>query len=293
MTTTTIRNKTTATTISTSDWLILETVNGTFKFSTASFLNKLDATSIIAGDNIKATVANNTVTLTGISIWYIIGIYASAPSVATSGKRYYNSTSNLIFTSNGSSWGAGVAPASDALYLNTSNSFLYYYTGTTLSEVLTRIKTDKVFTVNSGYINETTHLPDLMAIDVGATNILHFKVNSSYGYLSATTALGDKFTITSISDYDVSSLTNGTYKVLLDINGTITLTKNTLSVGSTIPNSPVSGDYWLNTVASPYKLQRYTTSWIDVSNQFVQIGTVVISSGALTSVTTNEYNIAH
>ena len=63
-----------------------------------------------------------------------IAMAATAPATCSTGQKYFNSTSNLIFTATGSNiWsGAGVAPLSDKIYVDTSSDLSYRWGGSVM-----------------------------------------------------------------------------------------------------------------------------------------------------------------
>ena len=66
----------------------------------------------------------------------LVAISASAPSSATIGDMYYNTTDNKVYTAIAeNTWNSGETPRYDGFYINTSDSSLYYYNGTKLIHV--------------------------------------------------------------------------------------------------------------------------------------------------------------
>lgn len=66
----------------------------------------------------------------------LVTISASAPSSATIGDMYYNTTDNKVYTATETNvWDNGGNPRYDGFYINTSDSSLYYYNGTKLIHV--------------------------------------------------------------------------------------------------------------------------------------------------------------
>lgn len=63
----------------------------------------------------------------------LVTISTSAPSSATIGDMYYNTTDNKIYTATGTNtWDSGSTPRYDGFYVNTSDNTLFYYNGSTL-----------------------------------------------------------------------------------------------------------------------------------------------------------------
>jgi len=66
------------------------------------------------------------------NVW-LIAVDNTEPTSASSGDRYFNTTTNLIYTYDGSAWSVtGEEPDTDSLYIDSSNNRTYVYNGTTL-----------------------------------------------------------------------------------------------------------------------------------------------------------------
>ena len=65
----------------------------------------------------------------------LLDVTGTAPSTCTTGNKYYNTSSNKIFTATATNtWGnTGETPESGKIYVNTSNSKTYRWSGTTLA----------------------------------------------------------------------------------------------------------------------------------------------------------------
>ena len=66
----------------------------------------------------------------------LIAVSATAPSECSEGDKYYNTSTNLIYTATGTdTWGVtGEQPSTLYTYMNTYNTKIYYYDGTSFSE---------------------------------------------------------------------------------------------------------------------------------------------------------------
>lgn len=63
----------------------------------------------------------------------LVTISDTAPSTATTGDMYYNTTDNKVYTAVATNtWDSGSTPRYDGFYINTSDNTLFYYNGSTL-----------------------------------------------------------------------------------------------------------------------------------------------------------------
>lgn len=63
----------------------------------------------------------------------LVTISSTAPSTATIGDMYYNTTDNKVYTATATNtWDSGTTPRYDGFYINTSDNTLFYYNGSTL-----------------------------------------------------------------------------------------------------------------------------------------------------------------
>lgn len=63
----------------------------------------------------------------------LVTISDTAPSTATTGDMYYNTTDNKVYTATGTNtWDSGSTPRYDGFYINTNDNTLFYYNGSTL-----------------------------------------------------------------------------------------------------------------------------------------------------------------
>lgn len=98
----------------------------------------------------------------------LVTISTSAPSGATTGDMYYNTTDNKVYTAIGeNTWDSGSTPRYDGFYVNTSDNTLFYYNGTTLvgaggSQTSINVKneetTSETDVYSCNYINKIIHI---------------------------------------------------------------------------------------------------------------------------------------
>ena len=63
----------------------------------------------------------------------LVTISDTAPSSATTGDMYYNTTDNKVYTATATNtWDSGSTPRYDGFYINTNDNTLFYYDGNTL-----------------------------------------------------------------------------------------------------------------------------------------------------------------
>lgn len=98
----------------------------------------------------------------------LVTISDSAPSTATIGDMYYNTTDNKVYTATGTNtWDSGSTPRYDGFYINTNDNTLFYYNGTTLvgaggSQTSINVKneetTSETDVYSCNYINKIIHI---------------------------------------------------------------------------------------------------------------------------------------
>lgn len=139
------------------------------------------------------------------------------------------------------------------------------------------------FCLKSG--NITSGNADLLAYS-GTT--LSFKIGGSYSSALWTSANGTQETITTLANINGLS-TNGTYSVIKELGVTNAIaTSSKVTQGKTFPTSPSEGDYHclITTGLSTHKFVSNT--WVET--HYIQLGTVTVSGGVITAVSTNSYN---
>ena len=139
------------------------------------------------------------------------------------------------------------------------------------------------FVVERAYINSSGN----SAFMTYSGGNLVFRINSnysSYGPLVAVPANNlPRFTVTSVSNLNLSSYANGTYNIFLNKDGVAYAYNNTIYTQKAAPSSPVVNDIFVNTSCSPLTAKIYqNSSWVDFND--VYLGYVKVSGNEITSV---------
>lgn len=97
----------------------------------ATNLDKMDTALKQAHDGVRSLSANKI----DKSTIELLTVDSTAPITCSEGDMYYNTTTNLIYTATGTdTWGTtGETPSSKYLYVDLTNSKLYYYDGATFT----------------------------------------------------------------------------------------------------------------------------------------------------------------
>lgn len=120
-------------------------------------------------------------------------------------------------------------------------------------------------------------------------NILSFKIGGSYVNMGATTANGTHFDISSISDIDFASASNGTYYFYIQSDGTVSYYATALYIQRKAPITPATNDVWLDTSKELLTCYKWSgTAWAEV--QFVPFVKVIKTGGVIVSVETLQFN---
>jgi hypothetical protein len=82
---------------------------------------KIPADQLNFGDNDNVTV--------------LLLVSAAEPSAGTAGAQYINTTDFLLYTSNGTSWGAGAALQLEHIYIDGATEIWYRWTGANLAPI--------------------------------------------------------------------------------------------------------------------------------------------------------------
>ena len=97
----------------------------------ATNLDKMDTALKQAHDGVR-NLSTNKIDKSTIEL---LTVDSTAPATCSEGDMYYNTTTNLIYTATGTdTWGTtGETPSSKYLYVDLTNSKLYYYDGATFT----------------------------------------------------------------------------------------------------------------------------------------------------------------
>lgn len=156
----------------------------------------------------------------------------------------------------------------------------WYLTGGVLKDRLPR------FCANNGYV-DTDGEADLMSVS-GATITWKIDDGTTYKPLVCTPANELKsFTLTSVNNFDASTLADGEYTLCINKYGNITAMGN-LYAQKAEPDTPSSNDIWLNTSVEPLNAYYYTGSWVTFNN--VPIAKITVESATITASETLPYN---
>lgn len=156
---------------------------------------------------------------------------------------------------------------------------------TKIEDDLKKVGTTVPFSMNSGNVDSNGNA-DLLGYS-GTT--LSFKVGSSYPTLVMTYADKSQETLSALSDITGLS-SNGNYIVLKEKNSSAAnvILSTKITQGKIFPASPVDGDYHCLTSTDLKTYKRISGAWVET--QYVLIGTVIVSGGTITTVSTNPYN---
>lgn len=154
------------------------------------------------------------------------------------------------------------------------------------------VNADKLarFCVNSGNI-DTNGKGDLMSV---SGSVVTWKVGNTYPDIVCTPANGlVSFTLSTINNFDASTLADGTYVLCINKNGVISshhyIEGNLTYATQKEPASPASGQIWLNMSVSPLNAYQYNGSiWIPFYK--VPLGVITVESGSITTYYTLPFN---
>ncbi len=109
------------------------------------------------------------------------------------------------------------------------------------------------------------------------------------GPLVATTAQGEKFTVGTMADLDVSRLTATTLYIYLMRTGAPTYSRGAFYASAEEPTTASVGDVWFQTVEPLASYQRLVDTWLEV--YIAPVGEVYLDgAGKITGVSTYPYN---
>ena len=136
-----------------------------------------------------------------------------------------------------------------------------------------------IFCINSGALNENKE-PDIL----NAQGLI-LSFNTPF---TATNVEGKTVTVASLEDISLSGYEDGIYNVFVDLEGEITILKNTIYRQSFEPANTLN-TVWLDTSNNPLSSKIYTANgWDDFLK--IPIGYFVIENAAITKTVTNSYN---
>lgn len=157
-------------------------------------------------------------------------------------------------------------------------------------ESLSQSLTDEIakagakFCANSG--NISAGKPDLFGY---SGLMITPKIGGTYSDLTISDYSGAKTVINFVSAISMSGKTDGTYNIFITPAGVLYASKNKIYRQAARP-AMTDGDVWLNTSVEPLSCIKYDGT-SDGEFLDVPLGVVVILANAITSLTTNEYNM--
>ena len=159
----------------------------------------------------------------------------------------------------------------------------YYRGGAVNNDKLTR------FCVNSGNVDANGN-GDLLSV---SGSVVTFKVGSTYPNLVCTPANQLlSFTLTTINNFNTSTLADGTYVLCVSKNGVVThhpYIPGTLTYfANKAPTSPAAGQLWADSSKEPLISYQYNSGWIPFYS--VPLCVVTVESGAVTASYTLTFN---
>lgn len=159
----------------------------------------------------------------------------------------------------------------------------WYRSGQVNNDKLTR------FSVNSGNLDSEGN-GDLISV---SGSVVTFKVGGTYPNIVCTPANQlASFSLSTINNFNTSTLADGTYVLCVSKNGV--LSAHTLGNGyisKKAPESPVSGQLWLDVSKEPLVAYQYVNEWIPFYG--VPLCVVTVSSGAVTNSYTIQFNTVY
>ena len=159
----------------------------------------------------------------------------------------------------------------------------WYRSGQVNNDKLTR------FSVNSGNVDADGN-GDLISV---SGSVVTFKVGGTYPNVVCTPANQlSSFTLSTINNFNTSTLADGVYALCVSKNGTLTVHPygngyfSHLSHGA--PANPVAGQLWLDTCKEPFVAYQYNSGWVPFYS--VPLCVVTVASGAVSASYTIPFN---
>lgn len=156
----------------------------------------------------------------------------------------------------------------------------WYRSGQVNNDKLTR------FSVNSGNLDSEGN-GDLISV---SGSVVTFKVGGTYPNIVCTPANQlASFSLSTLNNFNTSTLADGTYVLCVSKNGVLSAhTFGNGYISKKAPESPVSGQLWLDVSKEPLVAYQYVNEWIPFYG--VPLCVVTVSSGAVTNSYTIQFN---
>lgn len=159
----------------------------------------------------------------------------------------------------------------------------WYRSGAVNNDKLTR------FSVNSGNVDSNGN-GDLISV---SGSVVTFKVGGTYPNIVCTPANQlASFTLSTINNFNTSTLADGTYALCVAKNGVVSAHSfGDGYISKKAPESPVSGQLWLDVSKEPLVAYQYNSGWIPFYG--VPLCVVTVASGAVTNSYTIQFNTVY
>lgn len=156
----------------------------------------------------------------------------------------------------------------------------WYLNGGANRDKLTR------FCANSGNLDSNGNA-DLMSVS-GSTITWKIDDGTNYKPLVCTPANElISFTLTSVNNFDASTLADGSYTLCINRYGTVSVMGG-IYTQPTAPTTPSVNDIWVNTSVEPLNTYYYTGSWVAFND--VPIAEITVASGSITASRSLRFN---
>lgn len=123
---------------------------------------------------------------------------------------------------------------------------------------------------------------------ISTSTTCFFKIGGSYPDLALTFADKSQEILTSLASI-TGLTTNGTYTVLKEKGqNPIAVLSSKVGQGKTFPTSFANGDYFCLTATELQTYKSISGEWVEI--QYIVLGSLIVSSGVISSVKTNQFN---